>query len=895
MKRALGFVLLLFVLGGGGSALAQQGPYYFTPDRISFGTVTVGQSMSGTIYAYYSSESGPEPVVTATSSHSAFTVSPSSQSVGSDGAAFSVTFRPTAAGTYSATITFSEVAQGQSRVVGEVTVDGMGYAPFGVDPATLTFDPLLVGSSSSKTFRIVVNSQTDPLDFTVQSSNPAIYSVNPTQFSGLGPGQAGVVTVTFAPNAAGTLRGAINVVGGGSTVPVVVEGQGAAFLLSAPQLDLGGALVGCTSSAGFTLTTGSLFDFSIVPTVTGLPFSVDPATFSTGEPTDVTALFSPVEPGTAQGVFRIFARSNNRIVQQQDLPVTAAGVEPLAEPALIDFGDVPAGTTSSPHSAVIMANPAGSFQGVYSASSDNPAFRVISTNTSGRVEVVFSPSAEGPASGVITVQVASQANRECAVPVLIPVQGVGAVTPLTLSPLSLDFGTVSIGERSSAQEIVIRNDSSTDFTGTISSDNEAFRLSPVSALNPVSTLEPPVVPQSAVTVPGGGAARVPVVFSPAGEGVVTGTLTFDFRGMPAGSSDPVNVTRTVAVRGEGIAANLSYVVVQAGESADVTPGGTIQFGPTGIGATSSIEFGVRNDGTTPSPIDLATTSDAPVFTVSGPALPTTIAPGDTLTLTLHFTPSALAAFNGMLEIGSASFALDGSGVLGGAEIIGVDDAIPANSQPQIGVTLSAPAPSALSGTLTMAYTPSSGLQPDPTVQFETGGTNVSFTVPQGESAAVFPGGATTVGFQSGTVAADFVFTATLAAGEADATPTPAPTQSGSVSGGAPVISSVTVESVTTSGFTVVVEGFSPTREITGATFNFTGRSGIQVQPASVTPSGIAEAFAAWYESEDSAAFGSMFTLTIPFTISGETNAIASVSATISNAQGASSAVSASLP
>jgi hypothetical protein len=152
-----------------------------------------------------------------------------------------------------------------------------------------------------------------------------------------------------------------------------------------------------------------------------------------------------------------------------------------------------------------------------------------------------------------------------------------------------------------------------------------------------------------------------------------------------------------------------------------------------------------------------------------------------------------------------------------------------------------------------------------------------------------------IGFQSGTVAANFVFSASLEAGETDVTPAPEPTRTVSIAGGPPTISGVTVELVTASGFTVVVQGFSPTREITQAVFTFTGRSGIQVQPASVTPGGIGDAFRNWYQSEASAAFGSMFTLTVPFTITGETNAIASVSATVSNAQGASTAVSANLP
>jgi hypothetical protein len=213
----------------------------------------------------------------------------------------------------------------------------------------------------------------------------------------------------------------------------------------------------------------------------------------------------------------------------------------------------------------------------------------------------------------------------------------------------------------------------------------------------------------------------------------------------------------------------------------------------------------------------------------------------------------------------------------------------------VGVKLSSSAPQDLDGTLTLEYTPQGDLPADPSAQFQTGGTTVDFTIPSGSDTAVFPNGQTSVGFQTGTVAATFAFTASLTSGDTDVTPTPAPTRSATVASGAPVISRVLVESVTATGFTVVVIGYTPNREITQATFNLTGRNGVQVQPASVTPAGIADVFRTWFASEASREFGSMFTLTVPFTISGESNAIASISATVSNSVGASTAVSANLP
>jgi hypothetical protein len=791
------------------------------------------------------------------------------------------------AGLHTGTITFSEQSQGQSRVLGVITVDGNGFAPLLVDPSSLTFDRTLVGSSATQTFRVLVSPQEEIIDLTIQSSNPAVFSATPAVINGLQAGQAGIVTVTFTPNAAGLLRGAVRVTGGGATVSVEVEGEGVAFTLSDAQLDLGGALVGCSTSRDFTITTGGLFDFQIVPTTAGLPFSADPATFSTSEPTVVSAVFSPTAAGAAQGALRVFARVDSRIVQQQDLALVGVGTQPVPTPSTIGFGDVPTGTTSATRAVVIMPNPAASFQGIYSATSDNPAFQVLSTNTSGRVDVAFSPSAEGPANGIITVEVATQSDRECGVAVEVPVEGVGTQALLTLSPTTLDFGMQPVGQPSAPREVLISNDSNRMFSGTVTSDSPAF------AVNPAIQ---GAVAQTTVSVPAGGSARVPIVFEPAALGSANATITFRLDGAPIGSGDiPPTIVRTVAVRGEGIAANLSYSVVQAGTPTVVTPGGVVDFGPTGVGSTNSLQLEVRNEGESPAPLNLIAASDAPIFLVDGPALPTNIAPGAALTLTLGFQPAAFSAYNGTLEVGSAVFVLQGRGVLGGAEITGVSATIPGNNQPTVGVVLSAPATQNLTGALRMTYTPASGLPADPSVQFETGGTSASFTVAEGSSDAIFSNATNQIGFQSGTVAASFVFSASLANSQADVTPIPVPTLSTSVVAGAPTISRVSVESVTANGFTVVVEGFSPTREITQATFDFTGRSGVQVQPASVTPTGISAAFQTWFGSTDSLAFGSMFTLTMPFTISGETNGIASVSATVSNAQGASQAMSANLP
>jgi hypothetical protein len=93
------------------------------------------------------------------------------------------------------------------------------------------------------------------------------------------------------------------------------------------------------------------------------------------------------------------------------------------------------------------------------------------------------------------------------------------------------------------------------------------------------------------------------------------------------------------------------------------------------------------------------------------------------------------------------------------------------------------------------------------------------------------------------------------------------------------------------GFTVTVVGFDPTRSITQATFTFTPASGSTLQTTTVTVP-VQALFTAWYQSAASAAFGSQFSFTIPFTVSGSVSGIASVTVTLTNATGTSSSTTA---
>ena len=106
-----------------------------------------------------------------------------------------------------------------------------------------------------------------------------------------------------------------------------------------------------------------------------------------------------------------------------------------------------------------------------------------------------------------------------------------------------------------------------------------------------------------------------------------------------------------------------------------------------------------------------------------------------------------------------------------------------------------------------------------------------------------------------------------------------------------------------SGFTLLVSGYATGRAITQMEFQFTPVSGENLGAAKVTIP-VEPTFNAWYQSSASAAYGSQFTATVPFTLAGEVrntsqvtslaDAIQSVSVTLTNRQGVSSASSVNL-
>jgi hypothetical protein len=255
--------------------------------------------------------------------------------------------------------------------------------------------------------------------------------------------------------------------------------------------------------------------------------------------------------------------------------------------------------------------------------------------------------------------------------------------------------------------------------------------------------------------------------------------------------------------------------------------------------------------------------------------------GGPVTITVTATDSTGAKTNMTFTV---TFALPTLSVV---NYTGLGNSASPGTQPGFGVALGGPYPVDIHGTLTLTFQPASGADTGE-VTFANGSRTLPFTIPANSTAAVFT--IPTAALQTGTVAGSITITATLTASGVDITPAPPPTKQIQVNAGPPVIVSVTATR-TSSGFTVSINGYTSTRELTQANFTFNPATGANLQTASLTVS-VGALFAPWLQG--SQVIGSQFLYSQPFTVSGNLQAVASITVTLTNTQGSSQPATATL-
>ncbi|MEX2263167.1 MAG: choice-of-anchor D domain-containing protein [Bryobacteraceae bacterium] len=346
--------------------------------------------------------------------------------------------------------------------------------------------------------------------------------------------------------------------------------------------------------------------------------------------------------------------------------------------------------------------------------------------------------------------------------------------------------------------------------------------------------------------------------------------------------------------------NLAFSYVSSGVSFIVNNNGNVVLPAATVGTTTTARFTITNSGTAATAINTIGTSAADSgFSVSNAALPATLEPGASYSFDLSFKPTALGNTTGTLRIDSVTFNLLGAGSqpppLPEFSYQGATGVQEPQTQPAVGLTLAAPYPIPVAGAFTLAFN-SEVFANDPAVQFSTGGRTVTFTIPANSTEAVFPNNTNRIRMQTGTVAGTITLTPSFSTESGiNLTPNAPPSLSLTVTQSAPRVLGVQLGGRTASGFTLLITGFSTSRSVTQMDFQFTPVAGETLEAATVTLNTEAS-FSAWFQSAPAQQFGGQFTATIPFTLQGDVRnvgnaaeAVQSVSVTITNRQGVSTA------
>jgi hypothetical protein len=190
-----------------------------------------------------------------------------------------------------------------------------------------------------------------------------------------------------------------------------------------------------------------------------------------------------------------------------------------------------------------------------------------------------------------------------------------------------------------------------------------------------------------------------------------------------------------------------------------------------------------------------------------------------------------------------------------------------------------PYPLALSGALTLTFTPSgaNGVD-DPAVQFSTGGRTMAFTIPA--LSTVTP----TVQIQTGTVAGTATISLVVTSSGVNVTPANVTPVQITI---APAVPTVTTSAITRSGNTlsVSVDGFSNTRELSMAIFHFTAVPGATISTPDITAP-VAAVFGNYFSSSASTGYGSTFLYIQSFNLNNnDASSIQSVTVTLVNSVG----------
>lgn len=431
-----------------------------SPSSISFGDLAVGQSSTKTV-TLTNTGSGILMISGISVAGTGFTASgphlPIALSAGQS-TTISVVFKPTAGASDTGTITITSNALEPTM---DVSLSGTGTttAVLNASASSVAFGTVSVGSEVTKTVQLA-NAGTGSVTISGMTVSGTGVSVTGLAVpANLGAGQDANLTITYKPNAAGTLSGKVSIASNASDPSLVVDLSGTATtapssaLTATPSsITFGNVVVGTESSQTIRLAnsgTASVTVSSLAPSVSTVSVSgiTVPLTLAPGATANFTAAFKPTAASSVSGAITV---KSNATDPSMAIDMTGAGQSALVQltvsPTSVSFGGAAVGSANS--KPVTVKNTGNTNASISSVAVAGTGFSLSGSSTSvvltpGQSEtytVNFDPKT--PANDTGTLTVASNASGS---PMNVALSGIGTSSPTSHSvALNWDRSTSTV-------------------------------------------------------------------------------------------------------------------------------------------------------------------------------------------------------------------------------------------------------------------------------------------------------------------------------------------------------------------------------------------------------------------------------------------------------------------
>jgi len=317
----------------------------------------------------------------------------------------------------------------------------------------------------------------------------------------------------------------------------------------------------------------------------------------------------------------------------QNTPPPSGNGQLSTSPSSVTFGDVDVGTTST--QTVTFSNAGSGSLTISQAAVSGAGFTMagqtfpltLSAGQSSSVTVQFAPTVTGSTTG--SVSLVSNASNS---PTSVTLNGAGVRHQLSITPSTVSFGNVMVGT-ANAQTVTLTNSGTANLN--ISQGSVTGAGFGMSGLTFPFSLAP------------GQSSTFNAQFAPSAPGSASGSVSV--------ASNATNSPATIALSGAGVQPQISVVPA------------SVSFGSVTVGLSNTQTMTLSNPGSANLSVSQATLTGAG-FALSGLTLPLTVAPGQSTTFTVSFTPTVASSATGSLSLVSnapgspLAVALSGTGV-----------------------------------------------------------------------------------------------------------------------------------------------------------------------------------------------------------------------------------------